>query len=272
MTYDPELLLAIKKYKSRCGFVSDSLILKKHIEQMNIPVTEFIKKIIVNMERCRWVTPGVLDAKEYIVVNIPSYKLIFFRDRKRELESPVVVGSMIHKTIIFSGDLTYIVFSPYWNVPPGIYNKEIIPALAKNKNYLATHNMEWNNGQLRQKPGKNNSLGQVKFIFPNSNNIYLHDTPAKSLFEKENRAFSHGCIRVGKPKELAVSILKDDVNWTPQKIEAAMQAGREKAYRLKEKIPVYIGYFTAWVDNNGELHFYNDIYERDAPLFNLLTD
>ncbi|HRZ32795.1 MAG TPA: L,D-transpeptidase family protein, partial [Flavobacterium sp.] len=212
----------------------------------------------------------MVKANEYVVVNIPSYKLFFVRNGKQELVSPVVVGKAMNKTVIFSGTMSYIVFSPYWNVPTSIIKKEIKPAMAKNKNYLASHNMEWNNGNIRQKPGKNNSLGLVKFIFPNSNNIYLHDTPAKSLFEKETRAFSHGCIRVGKARDLALTILKDDPNWTTEKIDAAMNSGKENWYTLKNKIPVYIGYFTAWVNANGEINFYDDIYERDERLLKLI--
>jgi murein L,D-transpeptidase YcbB/YkuD len=123
---------------------------------------------------------------------------------------------------------------------------------------------------VRQKPGVKNSLGLVKFMFPNSNNIYLHDTPSKSLFAKETRAFSHGCIRVGKPRDLALAILKNDKNWTPEKIDAAMHAGKENTYVLKNKIPVYIGYFTAWVDDKGEINFYDDVYQRDERLSNLI--
>ena len=144
--------------------------------------------------------------------------------------------------------------------------------MAKHKNYLETNNMEWNNGQVRQKPGKNNSLGLIKFIFPNADNIYMHDTPAKSIFADESRAFSHGCIRVEKPRDLAVEILKDDPNWTPEKINAAMHAGKESTYPLKSKIPVYIGYFTTWVDDRGEIDFYNDIYGLDERLAKLLID
>jgi murein L,D-transpeptidase YcbB/YkuD len=132
--------------------------------------------------------------------------------------------------------------------------------------------MEWNNGQVRQKPGANNSLGLVKFIFPNSNDIYMHDTPAKTLFSRENRAFSHGCIRVGKPRDLAIAILKDDPTWTPEKIDRAMHAGKENTVVLKSKIPVYIGYFTAWVNAAGEINFYDDIYGRDERLAELLID
>ncbi len=268
--YDNELVEAVNQYQLRNGFKSDKLIFPKHIMQMNHPIGERIKQIIVNMERCRWISPEIVNAQEYILVNIPSYNLTFVRDGKVVLKSPVVVGKTMNKTVIFSSKMSYIVFSPYWNIPPSIIKKEIKPSMAKNKNYLAQHNMEWNNGNVRQKPGKNNSLGLVKFIFPNSNNIYLHDTPSKSLFENETRAYSHGCIRVGKARDLAISILQEDKNWTPEKIDAAMNSGRENTYVLKNKIPVYIGYFTAWVNSEGELNFFQDIYDRDERLAKLI--
>jgi murein L,D-transpeptidase YcbB/YkuD len=270
--YDAELVEAVKKYLLRNGFKPDTLISKKHISHMNVPVSERIKQILVNMERCRWISPEIVKAKEFIVVNVPSYKLNLYRDGKSDFESPVVVGAVMTKTVIFSGNMSYIVFSPYWNVPQSIISKDVKPGMARNKNYLAKHNMEWNNGQVRQKPGKNNSLGLVKFMFPNSHNIYLHDTPSKSLFEKDSRAFSHGCVRVGKPRDLAITLLKDDPDWTPERIDKAMNAGKETYYTLKNKIPVYIGYFTAWVDENGEINFYEDIYDRDQRLAEIMMD
>jgi len=270
--YDHELVEAIKKYQHRNGYNPDTLISPKHIKEMNIPIGVRIKQIIVNIERCRWISPEFAKAKEFIVVNIPSFKLDLVRDGKNEFESSVIVGKNVTKTVIFSGKLSYIVFSPYWNLPVSIINKEVKPGMAKHKNYLETNNMEWNNGQVRQKPGKNNSLGLIKFIFPNADNIYMHDTPAKSIFADESRAFSHGCIRVEKPRDLAVEILKDDPNWTPEKINAAMHAGKESTYPLKSKIPVYIGYFTTWVDDRGEIDFYNDIYGLDERLAKLLID
>lgn len=268
--YDQELVEAVHHYQLRNGFKSDNLILPKHIAQMNKPVGDRIKQIMVNMERCRWISPDIVNSREQILVNIPSFMLTFIRDKKVEFTSPVVVGKTMTKTVIFSGKMSYIVFSPYWYLPPSIINKEVKPGMAKNKNYLANHDMEWNNGNVRQKPGKRNSLGLVKFIFPNSNNIYLHDTPAKSLFSNETRANSHGCVRVGKPRDLAVNLLKEDKNWTPAKIDAAMNLGKENTYVLKNKIPVYIGYFTAWVDEEGELNFYNDVYNRDERLAKLI--
>ena len=204
------------------------------------------------------------------MVNIPSFNLTYFKNGKPALESKVVVGKSLNRTVVFSADMKYIVFSPYWDVPPSILKKEILPAIAKNPNYLEEHDMEWFDGRVRQRPGLENSLGLVKFVFPNSNNIYLHDTPSKNLFNEEKRAFSHGCIRVAKPVELANLILKDDKAWNPEKIAAAMYSGIETWHPLKNKIPVYIGYFTAWVDDDGILHFYEDVYKRDNQLANLI--
>lgn len=268
--YDKTLEDGILKYKSRNGFEPDAVILPKHITDMNIPVGQRIKTIIVNMERCRWISPELGKAGERIVINVPAYRLTYFKDNKVALTSNVVVGTAMNKTVIFSGMMRYIVFSPYWNVPTSILNKEIKPGIAKDANYLSKHDMEWHEGNVRQKPGPKNSLGLVKFLFPNSNNIYLHDSPAKGLYEKEDRAFSHGCIRVEKAKELANIILKDDANWSSEKITAAMNAGTEKWHTLKTKIPVYIGYFTAWVDSDGQVHFYDDVYQRDNKLAKLL--
>jgi murein L,D-transpeptidase YcbB/YkuD len=270
--FDRELLEAVKKYQMLNGSNPDSKISKDLISKMNIPVSERIKKIIVNMERCRWISPEIIHSNELIFVNIPSFKLMLFRNAKSEFESPVVVGKTMTKTVIFSGKMSYIVFSPYWNLPQSIINKEVKPGIAKNPNYLEQHNMEWNNGQVRQKPGKKNSLGLVKFMFPNSNDIYLHDTPSKNLFERESRAFSHGCIRVGRPRDLALEILKDDPNWTPSKIDAAMNAGKETSYSLKSKIPVYIGYFTALVNEQGEINFYQDVYNLDERLAKIIMN
>jgi L,D-transpeptidase YcbB len=270
--FDESLVAAVKKYQRNKGKKQVSAINQQLIHSLNVPVSERIKIIMINMERCRWISPGVVNEKELIFVNIPAFWLTFFRDGQIELKSPVVVGKTMTKTVIFSGDMSYIVFSPYWNLPRSIINKEVKSGMAKNPDYLESHNMEWNNGQVRQKPGKNNSLGLVKFIFPNSNDIYLHDTPSKSLFDRESRAFSHGCIRVGRPKDLAVSILKTDKSWTPAKIDAAMHAGKETTCTLKNKIPVYIGYFTAWVDEQGEINFYDDVYKLDERLAKIMKN
>jgi murein L,D-transpeptidase YcbB/YkuD len=144
--------------------------------------------------------------------------------------------------------------------------------MERDKNYLVSHNMEWNNGNVRQKPGPRNSLGLVKFMFPNSNSIYLHDTPVKSLFDVDVRLFSHGCINMDKAKELALLILKNDPDWPVERIDAAMNGGVETTCYLKKKIPVYIGYLTSWVDDSGMINFYRDVYQRDNRLRELLFE
>lgn len=268
--YDEELMAGVLDYKRRNGFKLNYHLESDHIENMNISVGERIKTIMVNMERCRWIDPELTKAYEFIVINIPSFKLIYRKNGVMELESKVFVGKSMTETVIFSGNISQIVFSPYWNVPRSIIENELKYAMDQDKNYLDSHNMEWNNGNVRQKPGPKNALGLVKFMFPNSNSIYLHDTPAKSLFDVETRAFSHGCINMEKAKELAVLILKDDPNWPVERINAAMKGGKEISYFLKKPIPVYIGYFSAWVDESGMINFYRDIYQRDHRLAELL--
>lgn len=236
----------------------------------NVPIDQRIKTIIVNMERCRWLSPDITDAEEYVAVNIPSYTMRYVRDGETALESDVVVGDEANETVVFSGKMSYLVFSPYWNIPESIAEKEILPELKKDKNYLEKKNIEWYGKRLRQKPGGDNSLGLVKFMFPNTNNIYLHDTPAKSLFRRDDRALSHGCIRVKKARELAVMILEGDKNWTPEKIDEAMHGRKEIEYGLKRKIPVYIAYFTALADEDGNVRFFDDVYKRDAKLAKML--
>ena len=270
--YDEELKQAVLKFKKAYGFSLSQTIQKRHIDALNVPIDERIKTIIVNMERCRWGSPEIVKSQSYIMINIPSYNLIYFKEGKIVLKSEVVVGNTLNKTVVFSGMMSNIVFNPYWNIPNSILENEILPAIKKNENYLTEKNMEWHNGKLRQKPGPNNSLGLVKFLFPNTNNIYLHDTPSKSLFKEENRAFSHGCIRVAKPIELAESILENDPVWTPEKIKEILDSGEEKWCPLSNKIPVYIGYFTAWVDEEGSINFYKDVYKRDSNLANLLLE
>jgi L,D-transpeptidase YcbB len=268
--YDTELMAGILNYKKRNGFKLNYLITPIHIEQMNIPIQERIKTIILNMERCRWIPPELTKANEHIIINIPSFTLFFKRNGKIELESSVFVGKIMTETVVFSANMTQIVFSPYWYLPQSIIKYELKLEMNRDKDYLALHDIEWNGGNVRQKPGPKNSLGLIKFVFPNSNNIYLHDTPAKSLFEFESRAFSHGCINVSKAKELALLILKDDPDWPLARIDEAMKGGKEITCNLKKKIPVHIGYFTTWVNDSGEINFYNDIYERDPILAKML--
>jgi L,D-transpeptidase YcbB len=262
--YDSTLLLAVKKFQYRYGMKQDGITGGATLAEMNRPVEFRIRQILVNMERIRWVPAE--PTGDYILVNIPSFTLYAYTNNQQQLKMNVVVGSTQNSTLIFTGKLQHVVFSPYWNIPPGILRKEVLPAIRQNKNYLASHNMEWNGGQVRQKPSPANSLGRVKFLFPNSYSIYLHDTPAKSLFNEDKRAFSHGCIRVAEPKKLASWILRNDSIYTPDKIEAAMNAGKEKYVSVKQNIQVFIGYFTAFVDSDGSMNFRDDIYGHDKKM------
>jgi L,D-transpeptidase YcbB len=270
-TYDPLLITAVNRYKKSVGLKQDSIITNEMLAALSVPVKKRIEQIMVNLERFRWM-PNHEKSDEFIFVNIPGYRLRYFENGKQVWDCNVVVGKTMNKTVIFSGMMQHIVLSPYWYVPPSIIQKEVVPGMRKNKNYLASHHMEWNGGNVRQTPGPHNSLGRVKFIFPNENNIYLHDSPSKNLFEKDSRAFSHGCVRVAKPRDLALRILRNESNWPPEKIDQAMAGTTEKTVLLKKKIPVVIAYFTAFVESDGDVNFREDVYQRDAKLLKLITE
>jgi murein L,D-transpeptidase YcbB/YkuD len=264
--FDSTLTSAVKRFQKRVGLKATGETSSAFFKELNISPTERIHQMLINMERIRWMPAS--PTTDYLLVNIPEFMLHVYEKGKLAFEMNVVVGSEANSTVIFSGTLNQVVFSPYWNVPNSILKKEILPGIKRNPNYLARHNMEWNGSSVRQKPGKSNSLGQVKFLFPNSYNIYLHDTPSKSLFGESQRAFSHGCIRLSEPKKLAEFLLRKDSTWTSEKIGQAMNAGKEKYVRLRgeNEIPVYIGYFTAWVDTDGKLNFRKDVYGHDGKM------
>ena len=268
MLFDDVLYVGVKNLQRRFGYKEDGIITSSLLAEINYPLIKRIEDIIVNMERARWVP--IQLKKDYLLINIPAYKLYAYENDSLVFNMNVVVGKDQHKTVIFNGDMKYIVFSPYWNIPPSIIKNETLPALKKNSNYLETHNMEWNNGSIRQKPGPNNSLGSVKFLFPNTHSIYLHDTPAKSLFNEDNRAFSHGCIRLAEPKKLAVYLLKNDSLWNKKNITDAMNSGIERYVTLKKTVPVFIAYFTTWIDKEGKLNFRKDIYSRNSRLAKMI--
>ncbi len=264
--FDSAVEQGIKNFQVRLGYTATGVLTDGQIKDLNVPVTDRIKQLLLNMGRMQWIINE--PNGPMIVVNIPEFILHVKDGKTRIFDMNVVVGKEGHNTMMFTGDLNQVVFSPYWNIPTSIVKKEIVPGMNANSNYLASHNMEvtGNAGGLptvRQLPGKGNSLGKVKFLFPNSFNIYFHDTPAKSLFDKDKRAYSHGCIRLSEPAKMANYLLEGDDSWTPQKIEEAMNSGEEKYVKLKKPVPVLITYYTAWVDDNGLLHFADDIYGHD---------
>ncbi|OXA78251.1 Murein L,D-transpeptidase YcbB/YkuD [Flavobacterium aquidurense] len=264
--YDQELMDGVMKYKLRNGLKPNYIISEANIKDMNESIQEKIKKISLNMERCKEIYPTLLTDTEYIMVNVPSFELVYVKNGKIELVSKVFVGAPLTKTKIFSGNIDKVVFSPYWTVPQSIVENELKMKIASDPNYLAEHNMEMVNGQVRQKPGPDNSLGLVKFIFPNPDDIYMHDTPAKTLFDFEQRTFSHGCINVNKAKELAIAMLKDYPEWTTDRIDQAMDGSAETTFKLPSKVPIYITYFTTWVNESGQVSFFQDVYDRDGDL------
>ena len=267
--FSDTLAIAVKNFQARHGFNETGIISDSLIKEMNVPVIKRIEQLLMNMDRVRWLANE--PTGNLIVVNIPEFVMHVYEGKQKAFDIDVVVGKEGHNTMMFNGDLNQVVFSPYWNVPPSIVAKEILPAMEKNPNYIAKENMEITGNDdglpvVRQKPGAGNALGKVKFLFPNSFNIYFHDTPAKSLFNKDKRAYSHGCIRLREPEKLANYVLRNQPEWTPEKISEAMNSGDEKYVKVKDPIPVVITYYTAWVDENGRLNFREDIYGHDARL------
>jgi len=266
--FDTPLEAAVRSFQRRHGLRDDGVVGAGVLRALNTPLRQRIRQIVVNMERARWLprtAPG-----EHLLVNIPQFELMVYRGDSLSWSCPVVVGKDANRTAVFQADMRYIVFSPYWNVPAGILQKEILPAMARNPDYLRQNDMEWHGKGLRQRPGPENALGRVKFLFPNSFSMYLHDTPAKTLFSQEKRAFSHGCIRVSEPRRLAMHLLRGDTSWTAARIDEAMSAGVERHVRLVRPVPVSIMYLTAWVDDNGRIQFRDDIYQKDERLMEMI--
>ena len=217
--------------------------------------------VSMNMDRWRWL-PDDLGSR-YLIVNIPAFRLDAIEDGKSVLEMKVVTGKKDNPTPVLADEMTSVVFSPTWNIPEDIVTREIQPKVAKDPDYLSRNNMEVDDkGRYRQLPGKGNSLGSVKFLFPNHFNVYLHDTPSKNLFERIERDYSHGCVRVEEPLVLAKYVLRDQPEWTEDRIKAAMDSGVEQSVKLKQPLPIYLVYFTAW-EENGTLRTVADVYGHD---------
>ena len=284
--YTEEVFNAVKQFQNDQGLQPDGALGNETVRIMNIPVEQRIKQIILNMERWRWIPKSF--EPDYLLVNIPEYKLHVFEKSKLKMSMNVIVGKTLNSTPIFSDKMETVVLSPYWNVPVSIIEKELAPKIAGNPSYLDRLDMEVVNAKgeqvspssinwgsvnasnwkyiLRRRPGPKNDLGDVKFIFPNTNDIYLHDTPHDELFSQAKRGFSHGCVRVEKPIELAEYLLRDSGNWSRSQILSTISERKEKHVKLKEVLPVYLVYFTAWADDNGQIHFRDDIYGHDKTL------
>ena len=248
--------------------------------EMNVPVEARIRQIALNMERWRWLPRDLGDP--HILVNIPEMRLDVSEHGTTAVTMRVVVGKPDTQTPIFNDQMTYLVFAPVWNVPDDIAEQETLPAALNDPGFLSRMNMEVVDAsgnavnpatmdlsslekyRFRQRPGGSNALGLVKFMFPNQFNVYLHDTPTDSLFARASRSFSHGCVRLEQPEKLAEYVLRDQPEWTSERIREAMHAGEEEVVKLKAPIPVYLGYWTARVTPDRQVQFRKDVYGIDG--------
>ncbi|PZX55630.1 L,D-transpeptidase family protein [Algoriphagus chordae] len=284
--FDSTMFAGLQKYQESNGMNPDGVIGSLVAESLNNSPQNLIDIASINMERLRWMPKMDWD-QEMVLVNIANYQLDYMNKSDTAFTAKVIVGKEYNESPTFTAPMSYIVFSPYWNIPESITNDEIIPSVQKNPDYLSQKNMEVVDGngevvktskvnlskkegyRVRQKPGGDNSLGLVKFMFPNEYNIYIHDTPARSLFNRETRALSHGCIRIQNPDQFA-KILLDDKSWDDEKIQEAMNQENEKVVELDRKIPVVLVYMTFWADKDGKANFRSDVYQRDQALLKAL--
>lgn len=288
--YDPTLKEAVKAFQVRHQLDADGVAGKQTIAAMNITVEHRVDQIRLSLERLRWVKEEAVDTM--VVVNIAGFKAYFFRGGEVEWVTPVMVGKNYRKTPIFRGDIAYLEFNPTWTIPPGILRNDTLPAIKRDPNYLASKNIQvidqkgkivdpstvdWTKYTrsapytFRQTPGPHNSLGMVKFIFPNSHFVFLHDTPHRELFSQTERNFSSGCIRVKDPFDLAELILNDPVKYNRSELDAIVETRETRRVNLSPKVPVIILYITASIGADGEIRFFKDIYNRDQKTLDALN-
>jgi murein L,D-transpeptidase YcbB/YkuD len=292
--YQAPLVDAVKSFQRRHGRAPDGRLTTQTLADLNVPLTRRVRQMQLTLERWRWLPVGLQSAP--IVANIPEFRLRAYDENyKVALSMNVVVGKAYdHNTPVFSDTMQYVVFRPYWGVPYSIAKAEFLPRIASDPDYLAKKGFEVVNGRqevvtsgtvtsdilaqlragklfIRQTPGPKNSLGLVKFIFPNSYSVYMHDTPAQEFFAKSRRDFSHGCIRLEKPADLAAWVLRDNPGWTMDRVRAAMNGSPNQQVNLAHPIPVLIVYGTVIVTEDELVHFYDDIYGHDAALEKVLA-
>ena len=292
--FDEPVEQGIRQFQWRHGLVVDGVAGPETVAALNVPAEDRARRIALNMERWRW-QPREFGSR-YILVNVADFGLEVVEEDDVVLSMRTVVGRPYRRTPVFSARMTYLVFSPFWQVPPGIAGRDILPRIRKDADYLSRErirvfqgwgpeavdvdpaSVDWNQIEprtlpyrFRQDPGPSNPLGGVKFMFPNRFNVYLHDTPSKELFDEMARAFSSGCIRVEKASELALYLLRNDSSWTPEEIHKAMGAGWDQTVSLPEPIVVHLRYWTAWVDRDGAVHFRDDIYQQDKKMDKALS-
>lgn len=284
--YDKETEAGIKQFQLRHQIEPDGVLGKDSLAQMNVPIDHRIAQIKANLERLRWVKRNVED--EFVLVNIAGYMVYYIKNNDIIWQSKAQVGKNYRKTPVFKDDIKYVTFNPTWTVPPTILRKDVLPKIKQDRNYLTQKDfnvvdhkgkvidaatIDWPSVtarnfpyMIRQEPGPKNALGQIKIMFPNTHLVYLHDTPSKRLFDRAERAFSSGCIRVEKPFELVELLLNDKTKWNQQQFDQILQSGKLQNVRLPQTVPVLLLYFTVKPDRNGQVTFYKDIYNRDLPI------
>ena len=290
-TFDASTTTAVKRFQARHGLAADGAAGARTIEEMNVPVQTRIDQLRINLERARWLLHDIGD--DFVAVNIAGFELYIIKNEKIAWATPVQVGKPFRATPVFRSRLTYLVLNPTWTVPPGILKNDILPAQKRDRNTLRKKGLDvidakgnpvdastidWANMtasrfpyMLRQGPGPDNALGRVKFMFPNEHAVYLHDTPSKSLFDKDERAFSSGCIRVQDPLKLAEILLDGQKGWDRAEIDRVVAGGKTTSVSLAKPIPVWLTYWTAWVDADGAVEFRRDLYGRDAKVLSSLA-
>lgn len=290
--FDEQVEKAVKHFQRRHRLTVDGAVGKNTLEALNIPVETRIDQIRVNLDRARWVLHAI--SGNFVLVDIAGFEAYFFRGDNRVWESRVQVGTPYRRTPVFRSEIKYLVFNPTWTVPPGILRKDILPAVKKNPNYLHERNInvidhqgniidreaiDWSQYpekrfpyMLRQDPGPGNALGLIKIMFPNQNLVYLHDTPSKSLFEREERTFSSGCIRVEKPFELAELLLDNPTKWSQEVIQTIIASKKTTTINLPVHIPVLLLYWTVALEQDGTIHFKKDPYKRDTKVLEGLKE
>lgn len=288
--FDQALHDQVVVFQQRNGLEADGVAGKSTVEALNIPVSERISTIEANLERWRWLSDDL--GENYIMVNAADYNLRFFGNGEQQFTSKAIVGTSKRPTPVFSSVMKYLVVNPDWTVPPQILKQDVIPDVIRDSGYLQRKNMrilardgsvvdpstiDWNQVSanrfpymIRQEPGKGNPLGQIKFMFPNQYDVYIHDTPSHWQFSKNIRPFSSGCIRIDNVRDFARFLLKDDPDWNTGRLDEEIDNGRSRTIILKNPVPVHIVYFTVWADNDGTTYFWKDIYNRDRQLIRTL--
>ena len=272
--FDDAVAQALARFQQRHGLEPDGKLGEDTVAELNVPVQERIRQIQINLERWRWL-PNTLG-ESYVWVNVPEYRMELIENGRKAIDMAVVVGKQQSQTPVFSDLMEYMELNPEWNIPSSIAQEEILPKLASDPGYLARNNMEWvgegASQRIKQRPGPDNPLGQIKFMFPNEHDVYLHDSPADHLFSREERDFSHGCVRLERPVQLGEYLLRNDPDWNGGRLRQAIVSGEHRSIKLPKKLPVHILYFTAWVEDNGSVNFRKDVYGHDQKLAAALAD